>query len=54
MILDEHEGGEVMMVVMMVVLMVVMMVAVGKINDGIFFSVFQVLPPELCALSEEN
>ena len=58
MILDEHEGGEVMMVVMMVVIMVVMMVvmmvAVVKINDGIIFSFFQVLPAELCALSEEN
>ena len=62
MILDEHEGGEVMMGVMMVVMMggimvvmmVVMMVAVVKINDGIIFSVFQVLPAELCALSEEN
>ena len=54
MILDEHEGGEVMMVVVMVVMMVVMMVAVVKINDGIIFSFFQILPAELCALSEEN
>ena len=50
MILDEHEGGEVRMVVMMVA----MMVEVVKTNDGIIFSVFQVLPAELCALSEEN